>query len=62
MTTRNIVIFQIQNGEPDRNEGWLDYCREDVPADQDPQAWAAGWCKTLEKREGKPFRAKHETW
>jgi hypothetical protein len=61
------AIFQSQNGNPERNNGWLDYCREQVPLShsdnmEQAQAWADYEASRLAKRIGCSCRVHIEDW
>lgn len=58
------IIFESRNGNPQIRDGWLDYCREQAPAEtmDEAQAWAIREAKSLAKRGGFEVRFRIENW
>lgn len=58
------VIFQSQNGDKSRNDGWLDYCREEPGPGSDDviRIWADEQSHALARRIGCPVRYRIEVW
>lgn len=58
------AIFQSQNGDKAKRDGWLDYCRETAPGKtiEQAQAWADKEALSLSRRIGVSCRARIEVW
>jgi hypothetical protein len=55
------IIFESRNGSALSRDGWLDYCREELP-EGETEAWAKAQAAALAIRIGFEARYRVEVW